>query len=93
VRAAPDFLAYFNEPAAPYASRILVESDLGWGQDLKRLNARLNELPAQRVWIAYFGAADLGKRLVATPYSLTANDRPAGWIAISEAKLTKYPED
>jgi dolichyl-phosphate-mannose-protein mannosyltransferase len=93
LRAAPDFIAYFNEPAAPYASRILVESDLDWGQDLKRLNARLNQVQAQSVWIAYFGAADLSKRLSATPFLLTANDRPAGWVAISEAKLRKYPGD
>ena len=93
LRAAPDFLAYFNEPAAPYASSILVESDLDWGQDLKRLSTRLKELQVHDVWISYFGAADLSKRLVATPFSLTANDRPAGWVAISEAKLRKYPKD
>ena len=93
LRAAPDFLAYFNEPAAPYASSILVESDLDWGQDLKRLSTRLKELQVHDVWISYFGAADLSKRLVATPYLLTANDRPASWVAISEAKLRKYPKD
>jgi 4-amino-4-deoxy-L-arabinose transferase-like glycosyltransferase len=93
LHAAPDFIAYFNEPAAPYATSILVESDLDWGQDLKRLSARLNDLHVQSVWISYFGAADLSKRLGATPYELTANDRPEGWVAISEAKLRKFPGD
>ena len=91
MRAAPDFLAYFNEPAAPYASRILVESDLDWGQDLKRLSAKLNELQIHDVWISYFGVADLSKRLAQTSYLLKADDRPVGWIAISEARLRKQP--
>ena len=93
LRAAPDFVAYFNEPAAPYASAILVESDLDWGQDLKRLSARLNHLHVQNVWISYFGAADLSKRLAQTLHLLKANNRPAGWVAISEARLRKYPRD
>jgi len=93
LRAAPDFVAYFNEPAAPHASAILVESDLDWGQDLKRLSARLNDLHVQSVWISYFGAADLSKRLAQTSSRLRAGDRPAGWVAISEAKLRKFPGD
>jgi len=92
-RAAPDFLAYFNEPAAPYAGRILVESDLDWGQDLKRLSARLDQVHAEEVSIAYFGVADLSKRLKQKPSLLQANERPTGWVAISEAKLKKYPGD
>ncbi|MGC2108189.1 MAG: glycosyltransferase family 39 protein [Candidatus Korobacteraceae bacterium] len=93
LRAAPDFLAYFNEPAAPYASRILVESDLDWGQDLQRLSARLDQMHVQSVSISYFGYADLSQRLAQTVYPLKPNDRPAGWVAISEAKLRKYPGD
>ena len=90
-RAAPDFLAYFNELAAPYASRILVKSDLDGGQDLKRLSATLSELHASDVWISYYGTGDLSKRLARTVYQLKANDRPAGWIAISEAILRTQP--
>jgi 4-amino-4-deoxy-L-arabinose transferase-like glycosyltransferase len=93
LRAAPDFLAYFNEPAAPYASAILVESDLDWGQDLKRLSTKLDQLHAQSVWISYFGSANLDKRLSQAVYPLQSNDRPAGWVAISEAKLRKQPRD
>ena len=93
LRATPDFLAYFNEPAAPYAGRILVESDLDWGQDLKRLSARLNQLKAASVSIAYFGVADLSQRLSQPWYPLKAGDRPLGWVAISEARLRKKPAD
>ena len=70
-----------------------MESDLDWGQDLKRLSARLNDLHVQSVWISYFGAADLSKRLAQTSSRLKANDRPEGWVAISEAKLRKFPHD
>jgi hypothetical protein len=91
-RAAPDFIAYFNEPAAPYASAILVESDLDWGQDLKRLRTDLEQLHVQDVWISYFGSASLRKELPQARHVLEANDRPAGWVAISEAKLRKDPK-
>ncbi len=68
-----------------------MESDLDWGQDLKRLSTRLNQLGVQSVWISYFGSADLSKRLAQTSYPLEPNDRPAGWVAISEAHLRKQP--
>ncbi len=97
VRATPDFLAYFNEPAAPHASDIIVESDVDWGQDLNRLNTALMQRHVGVLWIEYYGFADLKKRLTpssgAAPqlHELKAGDRPLGWVAISEAKLRKYP--
>src|SRR5205085_12510447 len=42
----PDYLAYFNEFAADHPERILVDSDLDWGQDTIRLARRLKELGA-----------------------------------------------
>ncbi len=93
VRAAPDFLAYFNEPAQPYASRILVESDLDWGQDLARLSQRLDALHVDSVWLCYFGVADFSKLLAQRAHELKPGDRPAGWVAISEARLRKSAND
>ena len=43
VRATPDFIPYFNELAAPYGSRILIDSDFDWGQDLNRLSSVLQQ--------------------------------------------------
>jgi hypothetical protein len=45
----PDYLPYFNELAGSEPEKILVDSDLDWGQDLKRLAARLRELGASDV--------------------------------------------
>jgi len=40
----PDYLAYFNAFAGHHPEEILVDSDLDWGQDTKRLALRLKEL-------------------------------------------------
>jgi hypothetical protein len=45
----PDYLAYFNELAANEPERVLVDSDLDWGQDTKLLARRLVELGANEV--------------------------------------------
>ena len=45
----PDYLAYFNEFAGDHPERILVDSDLDWGQDTIRLARRLKELGATQV--------------------------------------------
>lgn len=44
IRSHPDYLAYFNEIAADHPERFFVDSDLDWGQDMKRLAARMQEL-------------------------------------------------
>jgi hypothetical protein len=45
----PDYLAYFNELVGSEPERIVVDSDLDWGQDQKRLANRLRELKAPSV--------------------------------------------
>jgi 4-amino-4-deoxy-L-arabinose transferase-like glycosyltransferase len=45
----PDYLAYFNAIAGREPERIVVDSDLDWGQDIKRLGQRLRELKATSV--------------------------------------------
>src|SRR5436190_1037293 len=37
----PDYLAYFNLLAGPRPERLLVDSDLDWGQDVKRVATEL----------------------------------------------------
>ncbi len=49
IAAHPDYLAYFNALAGDRPERIVVDSDLDWGQDIKRLGARLKELNAPAV--------------------------------------------
>ena len=53
----PDYLAYFNEMAGSEPENILVDSDLDWGQDMKRLATRLHEVGATSVaWTGYVWA-------------------------------------
>jgi 4-amino-4-deoxy-L-arabinose transferase-like glycosyltransferase len=45
----PDYLAYFNELAARAPEKVIVDSDLDWGQDWKRLSQRLKAVGATEV--------------------------------------------
>jgi hypothetical protein len=45
----PDYLPYFNAFAGDHPENIVVDSDLDWGQDIKRLGQRLQELGAPAV--------------------------------------------
>jgi 4-amino-4-deoxy-L-arabinose transferase-like glycosyltransferase len=56
----PHHLAYFNELAGGPRNgwRVLVDSNLDWGQDLKRLAGWLREHPAPGLKLSYFGSAD-----------------------------------
>jgi len=55
----PDYLAYFNALAGSEPEKILVDSDLDWGQDIKRLSARLHQLGVKEVNFPQFIIADL----------------------------------
>jgi 4-amino-4-deoxy-L-arabinose transferase-like glycosyltransferase len=56
----PHFLAYFNELAGgPDKGYILtVNSNLDWGQDLKRLKKWLDEENIDKIYLDYFGGGD-----------------------------------
>ena len=60
LRQHPHHLAYFNEIAGGPANgwRVLVDSNLDWGQDLKRLATWMRENGVPRVKLSYFGSAD-----------------------------------
>jgi len=45
----PDYLAFTNPLAGPAPEKILADSDLDWGQDMKRLSARLREAGARQL--------------------------------------------
>jgi hypothetical protein len=56
----PHHLAYFNEAAGGPANgwTVLVDSNLDWGQDLKRLKAWMTARGVGKVKLSYFGSAD-----------------------------------
>jgi hypothetical protein len=77
----PDYLAYFNELAGSRPERILVESDLDWGQDLHRAALRLRQLGARSVAVSYFGTTRLNE--LPSPQVLTSCRQPAEWGLVS----------
>jgi hypothetical protein len=83
----PDYLAYFNELAGKHPERILVDSDLDWGQDLLRLVEELRARHVERVAIAYNGSADLSRHGLPAFRPLVPHQPTTGWIAISEMRL------
>jgi hypothetical protein len=84
----PDYIAYFNELAGRHPERIVVDSDLDWGQDLPRLRDAIVDRRIDRLWIAYFGSTDLSRYPLAPAIrKLPPRTRVKGWIAISKTSL------
>ncbi len=95
----PHHLAYFNEIAGGSKNgwRLLVDSNLDWGQDLKRLAQWLRENPTPGLKLSYFGSADpayYGIESEALPgYSsphaprITREIRPGDILAVSATNL------
>jgi 4-amino-4-deoxy-L-arabinose transferase-like glycosyltransferase len=79
----PDYLPYFNE-AVRHPERVLVDSDLAWGQDVRRLERRLSELKVPRFAFAYLGTADLTRETFPRLTRLAPGQPTTGWIAITE---------
>jgi len=88
----PDYLPYFNE-AVPHPQRVLVDSDLDWGQDLRRLELRAAQLGIAHLSLAYRGTADLTREPLPPFVSLAARRPTSGWVAISELARTRDPAD
>jgi 4-amino-4-deoxy-L-arabinose transferase-like glycosyltransferase len=88
----PDYLPYFNETVAE-PERVLVDSDLDWGQDLKRLEQRAAALRIEHLWLAYRGTADLAREPLPHFRVLGARQRVSGWVAISALARTRNPAD
>ena len=88
----PDYLAYFNELAGSQPEKILVDSDLDWGQDVKRLGQRLREVGAQWVFFSGFTNARFqAEHGFPAMYEAHPTRPGPGWNAISVTpwKLTR----
>jgi hypothetical protein len=87
----PDYLAYFNALAGDEPERIVVDSDLDWGQDIKRLGQRLRELNVSSVTFTPTITISLAA-LGFPPHQLSTPDAPApGWnaVEVTEWKLNR----
>jgi hypothetical protein len=85
--AAPDYLPWFNAFAGPRPARVLLDSDLDWGQDLLRLERALAERGVERMSIAYFGPSDLCRHPLPPGRWLRPHERVTGTVVISEMYL------
>ncbi len=85
IRAHPDYLPYFNEFAGRHPEKILIDSDLDWGQDLLRLSDTLKQRHVSQISIAYAGSSKLDlSKFGLPPFQVLAPHQPvSGWIAIS----------
>jgi 4-amino-4-deoxy-L-arabinose transferase-like glycosyltransferase len=94
----PNYLAYFNEFAGSEPEKVLVDSDLEWGQDTIRLAKRLRELGASEVsFFTYNLESDRLQVWPGMPPTKPINPlAPAeGWTAVSPTfwKVTQYGLD
>jgi len=84
----PNYLGYFNFFAGNKPENFLIDSDLDWGQDTKRLAKRLKELGATEISFRAFLPGDLRKLYgfpVVQPLSVDG-PRP-GWNVVSLTML------
>jgi hypothetical protein len=95
----PHYLAYFNElgggPRNGY--RLLVDSNLDWGQDLKGLRDWMKARGVPRIKLSYFGSADpayygidadnLPGYRAPHPVRVTREVRPGDVLAVSATNL------
>jgi hypothetical protein len=104
----PHHLAYFNEIAGGPENgwRVLVDSNLDWGQDLKRLGAWMEARGVEKIKLSYFGSADpayygidcerLPGYAAPHPPRVTRQIRPGDVVAVSATNLQGVyldPED
>jgi hypothetical protein len=80
----PDHLAYFNVTAGGDPSRILLDSNLDWGQDLLRLEDACARHRIETLHIALFTSANPRRHALPQVVPLRPFTPAHGWIAISE---------
>jgi hypothetical protein len=87
----PDYLPYFNE-AVTHPDQVLVDSDLDWGQDLRRLEWRAAAIKIPKLNLAYRGTANLARESL-PPFVIMPPWKPVtGWVAISALAVVHDPK-
>jgi hypothetical protein len=86
----PSFLAYFNEAIGGpgEGGHFVVDSNLDWGQDLRRLGAFVEAEGIEKIAVDYFGQSspvyELGEKYI--PWRSAAGPY-RGWLAVSATVL------
>jgi hypothetical protein len=86
----PDYLAYFNELGGTHPERILVDSDLDWGQDMARLGKELDRRHVPYFHMACLYTGDDTRLGLPAWDSLEPYQAVTGWIAVSYTMLENY---
>lgn len=94
----PGYISYFNEliGSKRNADKFLIDSNLDWGQDLRRLAIWCGDYGVQRIVVHYFGGGDPKYEIPVPTMSLGAplNPRlPPGYFAVSRHwyRLSFFP--
>jgi hypothetical protein len=86
----PDYIAYFNELAGSHPERILVDSDLDWGQDMQRLAAELRRRRVDYLHMACLYTGDDTRLGLPNWDGLEPFQPVKGWVAVSYTMLKNY---
>ncbi|HYU27157.1 MAG TPA: glycosyltransferase family 39 protein [Thermoanaerobaculia bacterium] len=80
----PDYVAYFNALAGHNPSRWLIDSNLEWGQDAKRLAEVARELRVDYLHNAVMSIADFDVLGFPPRNNVSPGDQTHGWLAVGE---------
>lgn len=86
----PNHLAFFNFLAGGSAAgpRYLIDSNLDWGQDLKRLRVQMEQRHIDSLCLKYFGSAEPGYyKINAAELTAYPAPRECKWAAVSVNEL------
>jgi hypothetical protein len=83
-RAHPDYLAYFNETVRANPERVLIDSDLDWGQDFNRLVDEVKRRGIVDIGIAVWGSVDIARQGTPGMHRLERGKEVKGWVAATE---------
>jgi 4-amino-4-deoxy-L-arabinose transferase-like glycosyltransferase len=79
----PDYIPYFNAFAGAHPENIIVDSDLDWGQDMKRLVWKLHDLKVDHVYMSILWSGDDARIGLPAWDGLEPYQPVKGWVAIS----------
>jgi len=91
----PDYLPYTNEIAGGHAEDFVADSDLDWGQDMKRLGEYFERIRVREITFRPYDATYLDMGGPPLPRMLPSDwDHPSpGWnaVSLSEWKVFNHP--
>jgi hypothetical protein len=85
----PSYIAYFNQGIGSHrnADKFLIDSNLDWGQDLRRLQLWARRNGVKQITVHYFGGGDLFYEFRSGPRAVRmlapGEALPKGWFAVS----------